>query len=275
MIQRRLLTESGWDWGDFAMNKKKHISSWHIWVLIALIFVALAVRYLTSPWYQTELLLDAIEEQDIEKIQEILGSGHDPNHPNIPPSNWWSFIETSARLPLAQACWEGNEEIIRLLIDYGATAEYQDYCGWSPLRHSLFRYEPSDEDIIPLLLQHGADPWLEEGDYNAVFAAAEMYPWKMRPEVSRVYNADVAEGITRIVALLLGDENVNVTTKNGETLLMCASKRGNLALAEYLLEQGANPMTTDNSGKSALDYAQANNHQSIVDLLHEYISEKS
>ena len=155
-------------------------------------------------------------------------------------------------------------EIVKLLIDHGATADYQKDTGWSPLRGVLFWYNPEDVDIVKLLLEHGADPeWVESGS-NSIFAAADMRPYSSD---GVQYNPEVANGITTIVQLLLGDCSVDMRGENGMTLLMVAARRGNLPLVEYLLDYGCDPSLTDYQGNTAADYAVGAGAEDVLSIL--------
>ena len=48
---------------------------------------------------------------------------------------------------------------------------------------------------------------------------------------------------------------VNSTRNDGSTPLHIASNERHLSIVKYLVEAGADPLSTDNSGKTALDWA--------------------
>lgn len=238
--------------------------------LIIVITLIVSLVSCMSPYSKTEALLEAIEAEDVAQVQLLLLNGIDPNQTNIPPSSAWSLIEISARRPLAVACRTGNLEIVELLIAHGATAENIEHTGWSPLRATLLRYDPNDIEIIRLLLANGADPDAIESGSNAIFAAADMSPYRLEEEpLRRIYEEDTAVSITRIVQMLLTDRAPSIQTESGATLLMYAAQSGNLHLAEYLMTQGCDISTTDHQGRTALDYAIAANEQDMIILLNE------
>jgi ankyrin repeat protein len=57
-------------------------------------------------------LLQAIENNDIQKVREILAAGVDVNS-----------IADYDELPLKTACWHGNIEIVELLIENGVNVK--------------------------------------------------------------------------------------------------------------------------------------------------------
>lgn len=253
---------------------RKRIKKNIIYVIVCVIVTVIIVAWpLILFRWDTMRLCDAIEDEDIDKIQSILENGLDPNQTTIPPHRVWAYWEMSARRPLSVACGTGNLEIVELLIAYGATAEPQKESGWTPLQKTLFSYQPNDVEIVTLLLQHGADPEYIESDRNPVFVAAAMQPRtydknKTNGTVfSDEYSEDAAKGITEIVKLLLGDRSVDLRDDDGSTLLMIAAKQGNIVLAEYLITSGCDVELEDDNGKTAYDYAVKHGHTEIAELL--------
>lgn len=54
---------------------------------------------------------------------------------------------------------------------------------------------------------------------------------------------------------------------SGRTALHFAAAAGQIRVAKYLLENGANPQLSDKWGRRPYDDAKANGHQAICDLL--------
>lgn len=229
-------------------------------------FFAILILLLDTPYRNARSLVNKIENNDIKEIRAALESGVNPNIPTFAPSPLWSAVETSPQQPLAVACYYGNVEIVALLLEYGASAEYVKYTGWSPLQETLFHYHEDDLEIVQALLQNGADPWKAESDVLPVFRAAQMQP-SDRISSNRTYNENIAREITEIVMILLGDRDVNTRSMSGQTLLMQASKSGNTYLVEQLLACGADPNMVDYYGNSALDYAKSCDNKQIEELI--------
>ena len=59
-----------------------------------------------------------------------------------------------------------------------------------------------------------------------------------------------------VEALIDAGAHLDVTSATGETPLIAAIHRRDVAMVNLLLEHGANPGRTDNSGRSARDYAE-------------------
>lgn len=62
------------------------------------------------------------------------------------------------------------------------------------------------------------------------------------------------------------------TTKftGGLTYLMAAVQNGRVIVAKFLLENGVNPNTPDDNGRTALDFAREDNNQGLIKLLEKY-----
>ena len=252
------------------MMKKSVIT---IVLSVAISLVIVLTFLLIFNRYDTKKLIRAIKNDDVYTVKTLLEDGVDPNKLDREPGLIWTFMETSAIRPLGVACRNGNYEIVKLLIEYGATAEDIDGAGWSPLRETLFYYHDNDEEIVKLLLEAGADPTFIE-DELPVFVAASMTPkvfdkTKSNGTVYSIgYDEECAEGITEIVEMLLPqDADINITTDQNETLLMFAVQNENLYLIEYLLMCGCDINIENSHGKTALDYAVETGNRQLTDML--------
>lgn len=74
-------------------------------------------------------------------------------------------------------------------------------------------------------------------------------------------NLGFAEGVETLIQLGAKVDEANST---GETPLMAATHRRDAAMARALLKAGADPRRNDNSGRSALDYAQLDGRNNPV-----------
>lgn len=244
--------------------------------VLVLCFSLLMTASCKNSYGKVQNLIDAIRAEDIQKVAELLETGIDPNALTGPDNRILNvFSEYSPERPLSVACFIGNLELVELLISYGATAEYQEASGWSPLAETLFYYQPDDVTIVTLLLENGADVTQKEADWLPVFRASLMVPkiydrQKSNGTVfSSEYDEDTAQGITEIVKCLMGDFDINDQTNTKTTLLMNAASVGNYALAEYLLSIGADPSLKDYNDKTAYDIAVEKGHDNVASLLAE------
>lgn len=212
----------------------------------------------------THLLISAIRKDDVERVERILERGTDPNLPEFPPSKFWSLFEMVPARPLSVACETGNYEVVKLLIDHGATTEVVEGTDWSPLMETLFDYNRDDVEIVKLLLENGADPSYQESNNKYITEAADMFP---RLSVGGDYDEQAAKDITEIVIMFLDrGESINTSNSAGQTLLMLAAKRENFPLAEYLISQGCDLDAVDVNGKTVVDYAVESENQELISL---------
>lgn len=249
-------------------------------VTFSVVFLITLAIYCNVPYINASRLVKAIKAEDVDKVQQLLELGIDPNITTTSDMTEviLNLVESTGERPLSVACRTGNLEIVKLLVKYGATAEPYDKCGWSPLNQVFLYYQPVDKEIVKLLLENGAD--INENDAYGIpiFNAAAMLPKKhVRQENDRVfyvdgYDEEVAKGITDIVKMLLeyGDYDVNLKSSyHDTTLLIAASKSGNRHLVEYLLSKDCDITEKDKSNKTALYYAETYEYTEIVTMLQE------
>jgi len=107
----------------------------------------------------------------------------------------------------------------------------------------------NQDDEVRSLLKRGVDPNTvdeERGDTGLIIA--------VREESTNVFN----------VLLQTRDMKLDARSRNGDTALMLAAYKGNMAAVRALLDKGAEPNQT---GWTALHYAAASGHNDIVQLL--------
>lgn len=241
--------------------------------MIILVVCGCVLAYHHNNHRQTKQLLQAIKSEDIGKVKELLDRGVDPNKTDVEPILLWSLLETSPNRPLTIACGTGNAEIVKLLIDYGATAEANETTGYSPLRKTLFYFQKDDPEIIDILLQNGAQTNETDAGVEIVFIAAQMSPRVYDKEKANGtvfcsdYDETTAIGITKIVCMLLDERSVDITTNSGETLLMFSVQKENLYLSKYLISAGCDASKADINGNTALDYALKTGNEELIMLL--------
>ena len=152
----------------------------------------------------TSELLQAIENDDAPKVREILSSGVNVNSEN-----------DGGEFPLETACWRGNKEIVELLIENGANANYADEGEFRTALMMASRH--GHAEIVRLLLKHGADVNAED-DYNAT---------------ALTNAADF--GHLEVVRLLLEHgANPNVREERDKTAVELAEEGGHFEVAEFI-----------------------------------------
>ena len=93
-------------------------------------------------------------------------------------------------------------------------------------------------------------------------AAAEA---QLKADIFQFVNKSDHNAIT--TALLNGDDDVNRTTKVGNTALMCAAKIGDYAVIKSLLDNGADVNMQNKAGGTAMMIAAKYGHPHVVDEL--------
>ena len=133
----------------------------------------------------------------------------------------WQHPEDGDRTALHYAAFEGRFEAVRVLLEFGADKDAQDANGLSPL-HFAARHDYSD--IVHLLLEFGALKGAADGD--------------------------------------------------GLTPLHWAALQGYVHVARVLLDSGAQPENMDIAGRRPLHLAASGGHLETVRLLLDYGAEK-
>ena len=124
----------------------------------------------------------------------------------------------------------GNVPMIKLLLKYGAKVDTCDDQGETPLATAC---SDDHREAVELLLKHGAE-------INPVH-----FPSPVKEALFRKKN-------DLVKFLLARGANPNHTDARGETLVMTASKAGNLEGAKILIKAGANIKAVDSKGYGVL-----------------------
>ncbi|HQM87593.1 MAG TPA: quinoprotein dehydrogenase-associated putative ABC transporter substrate-binding protein [Methylotenera sp.] len=156
--------------------------------------------------------------------------------------------DTEGQTPLMVAAKGGDLSVINGLLEYKANPNAQDNDGWTVAMHAVRSNEPK---IFRLLGKHKADFNLINKDGLTALAMA-VHDNKANAAVAMLdnnANPDFAMGAAKYNALML------------------AVTKGNLTLAQTLLQYKANPNATNAGGVTPLMIAAHRNHDMIVSLL--------
>ena len=185
---------------------------------------------------------------------------------------------------LYNAVYDGNAEIVELLLQHGARHDIHINKGWLPL--TLAAYNGNIE-ITKLLIQHGADVNATNRDgVTPLYAAA----WKNHAEILRLLTASGANinlhnginstpvtagvrdnSVAAVKALIELGADLNAATPDHESPLYAACRKGNFEMAKLLVENGAFVDRYIYENKwSELIIAAAYGHAEIVQLLLEH-----
>jgi len=255
-----------------------------------------------------EPLVDAAKFDDFNLVISLIESGTDVNSTSADGTTALSYAVYNNNKRLADYLLLKAEADVDIVNDYGASALYLASINADPdvvdklltsganPDVSLLSGETSlmgaanrgRQDVVKLLLDHGADPNRKEinsGQTALMWAAAEKHPDVVQLLVQ--HNADTNarsnnsftplmfavrqgdENVSTVEILINAGANVNdVFSKSGLTPLMLSSIGGFEKITELLLNHGADPTAKDNSGNSVLHHAVINPNINIIkDLL--------
>lgn len=177
--------------------------------------------------------------------------------------SFWKIGKQRLLFPMEQhrllkAASEGNAEAVRAVLAQGADANARNMNGMTALMKGIDEKHP---DVVQVLLDHGADVNLAmpQQGYDAGYTAL----------VVAVKRRHVG-----IVQLLLNHgANVSARTGEGSTALTLAAtdrlaeESVRCQIMELLLAHGAKIDATDDFGMTPLMYAASNDHSAMAQLL--------
>jgi len=148
---------------------------------------------------------------------------------------------------LQLASWKGRLDIVKILLDHGASIDAVDPDGKTALRIAC---EDNQLSIVRCLLDRGAQiDSIDEYGRNSL----HIVSWK---------------GQIHVLTLLLDKgANIDAVTKDGRTALYIACYYGQLKIVEILLSRGANIEIPDEEGRIALQIAAKKRYLDIMKLL--------
>ncbi|MFT4414232.1 M48 family metallopeptidase [Fredinandcohnia humi] len=95
-------------------------------------------------------LMEAAQEGDVDKVNELVNEGANPNEMN-------EFEENALFIAIVNE----HKEVVQILLDHGADPNLQDSYGWTPLMSAVMT---ENIEIGKMLLEAGADPLLTDVD---------------------------------------------------------------------------------------------------------------
>lgn len=154
--------------------------------------------------------------------------------------------------PLHMAAFFGHKDVVELLINKGAIINISNRQGYTPIG---FAVEENHEEVVRLLLFHKAI--FNVRNFIALILAD---PQAIKPG---------------IINLLLDNINFNDTDACGHTLLDYAVCYNNEDIVKLLLFRCPYINRTNHAGRSLLHHSASNNRKDIVQLLLDYDVDKN
>jgi ankyrin repeat protein len=202
----------------------------------------------------------AVRAGDLAEVRQALAAGADVN-----------VRDTLGGTPLLDAAWSGNLEITNLLLANGADVNARHTEGGSTaLEYAVLTDRPT---VVRALLAAKARLDIQYKDGQSVLHSAAA---RGNREVidsligaGAVVDAVDANGRGDALALLLanGADTRRVHSQDGRGPLHEASIKGFAALAQPLVDAGANLAQKDRSGQTPLDLALAYKNGAMVAVL--------
>ncbi|KAM9311715.1 ankyrin repeat, SAM and basic leucine zipper domain-containing protein 1 [Gastrophryne carolinensis] len=192
-------------------------------------------------------------------------------------------VETSEGL-LKNALTMGDVKLVQNLLDSGLSIECWFQYGWTPL---MYAASVANMEIMRLLLNRGANANFERDSFTVLMAACTAHGSEenivkcVELLLSRNVDANVCcrksmtslmlaarEGYTRVVTLLVAHgAEINAQDGNGFTALTWAAHNGHKNTVLKLIELGADKKLSTKNGNTAADLAKRNNHLEILSIL--------
>jgi ankyrin repeat protein len=193
--------------------------------------------------------LGAVHEQNIDRGKELLGK--DPSLATARDiGDGWSAVMT--------ACDFGNEELLGVLLEAGATVDAADFNSGQDAVHVCA--EKGQADCLKLLIDTGANVGrVADVNYGRLpmrMNALHIASWKGHKEVVRL--------------LLAAKVDANERAKSYAMFspLHFAATEGHAEIVALLLQAGADPQAHDGRrGITALEMAEAGKHEAAVKAL--------
>lgn len=184
---------------------------------------------------------DASSQQEIEKTNETGESVESP------PSGI-SSSDPAGELAMQDAALNGNEAIVKQLVEAGINVNAADQENRTALMYASFN---GHTEIVQFLIDSGAEIGLRDAAGRTALLYASTGPFPKTVRLLLENNAD---------------PNIVEATESF-TPLMHAAAEGQMEVVKILLEYGADLTKKDVDGESAYMFAVANGHTAVAQIL--------
>ena len=203
----------------------------------------------------SQLLLNAVKNNDLEQVKQAFVMGADPN-----------YLQSRSDAPFNRAIRNAKSTaIVQCFIDNGVDVNFKAEGNGTYPSALASAFSERRLDIMELLLNAGADP-------NLSFDAEIVKDHK----IYDIHGVTIAFWAVRsdepiylnILKLLIEKgANVNKADSMGNTPLIEACEQGKIESVKILLANGANPNQANIKAEKPLDLAIKSGNKEIIDIL--------
>lgn len=213
----------------------------------------------------TPLML-AVANQDLELSKSLLSLGADPN---LSAKNYDGYTA------LIMALKAGDADLVRLLLENGASVLVADHHGQLPEQHAKYADSRAHNELYTFLIQGALNPQFASHPAQSSYRADPRFgqgATLLTQTNSHIVRSPLEVAIvadeTQIAKELIDQgASINAYTSTRSRPLIEASKRGNVLLVSYLLSKGADINGTDSMGRSAYLAAVGAGHEQLAAAL--------
>ncbi|XP_043461637.1 uncharacterized protein LOC122498119 [Leptopilina heterotoma] len=167
------------------------------------------------------------------------------------------YISSELMSLLHFAIEERKRNVVKALIEFGADVDVKDGLEQTPLFYAV---KTKQTEIAEMLLKAGANVNAE--DSNNMMPINFAFGEREDTSSNEKYKP------SKLVTLLCSyGAELNFKTNGGGNTLVAACKIGNLKEIEFLIEHGADLLSTDEYGRTALNLAAVKYNYNLVDFL--------
>ncbi|XP_022256387.1 protein phosphatase 1 regulatory subunit 16A-like [Limulus polyphemus] len=211
------------------------------------------------------MLLEAAARNDIEEVRRLLMLGVSPDSTN-----------EDGLTALHQCCIDDSEEMMKLLIEFGANVNAKDSEQWTPLHAAatcghlhLVKYLIAKNADLLAVNADGNMPYdICEDDATLDYIESEMAKRGVTQEmIDETRAATERQMLADLKLLAENGEDLEYRDHQGATPLHIAAANGYLSVVEYLLDQHVSTDSVDNDQWQPVHAAACWGHPDVIEML--------
>ncbi|XP_076303972.1 protein phosphatase 1 regulatory subunit 16A-like [Tachypleus tridentatus] len=211
------------------------------------------------------MLLEAAARNDIEEVRRLLMLGVSPDSTN-----------EDGLTALHQCCIDDSEEMMKLLIEFGANVNAKDSEQWTPLHAAatcghlhLVKYLIAKNADLLAVNADGNMPYdICEDDSTLDYIESEMAKQGVTQEmIDETRAATEKQMLADLKLLAENSEDLEYRDHQGATPLHIAAANGYLTVVEYLLDQHVSTDSVDNDQWQPVHAAACWGHPEVIEML--------